>query len=111
MLDAETGAIVGIFGIVDPSEELALEDTANTADLQFASFTQKEGSAAVWGSRLSVVFDGGGRVSYVIGRESTARAPRAPGETRNMSWNSRRSMHRIAMWVREASGRQERTRW
>ena len=57
----------GVFGIVDPKGELLTEDSGDTSSPAFASFTQTEGPAAVYGTRLSVVFDANGSIAYVVG--------------------------------------------
>jgi len=49
-----------VFQMVDPAHELAPEASGASSGLQFASFTQTEGTASVYGTRLTVVFDAGG---------------------------------------------------
>jgi len=56
-----------VFQMVDPASELTPEDSHDSEELQFASFTQTEGAASVYGTRLSMVFDGKGHISHIIG--------------------------------------------
>jgi bacillolysin len=58
-----------IFQIADAAQELDPEESGgpDAAGLRFASFTQKEGAASVYGSRLTVVFDAGGHIAFVRG--------------------------------------------
>jgi len=57
----------GVFGMVDPIHELSPESSGTSEGLRFASFIQHEGAAAVYGTRLSIVFDAGGHIAFVSG--------------------------------------------
>jgi hypothetical protein len=57
----------GVFQMTDPVQELASEDSGSSQGLQFASFTQTEGTAFVYGTRLTMVFDSGGHIAFVSG--------------------------------------------
>jgi len=56
-----------IFQMSDPSQELTPEGAGSSDGLAFASFTQREGAASVYGARLTVVFDRSGRIAFVSG--------------------------------------------
>jgi Zn-dependent metalloprotease len=66
-----------IFGIGDPSAELVAESSGgpDAHGVSFANFTQVSRGIPVLGTRLTVLFDGAGRVALVTGLFSPAIAP------------------------------------
>jgi hypothetical protein len=56
-----------VFEMSDPASELVPENSGTSQGLQFASFTQTEDGAAVFGTRLTMVFDAAGHIALVSG--------------------------------------------
>jgi len=50
----------GVLSMVDPAHEVTPADSGESQGLSFASFTQSEGPADVYGTRLTMGFDSGG---------------------------------------------------
>jgi bacillolysin len=58
-----------LFQLKDPANELTLEDVEGPDGLGIthATFTQKEGAASVYGTRMGVHFDALGRIAFISG--------------------------------------------
>jgi Zn-dependent metalloprotease len=56
-----------VFRMSDPARELTASASGSSKGLRFASFTQTEGTASVYGTRLTMVFDEAGHIAFVSG--------------------------------------------